>query len=684
MPDRTTPSYRSTLRELRPALLAVGGLSALANLLMLTGPLYMLQVYDRVLTSGSVATMQGLFVIVLVMFGFLGLFDFLRSRILSRAGHRLDALLGERAFRLWLRQPATAGGDAASAGQGLRDVDTLRGVLAGPAMLGLFDLPWIPIYVAVLFLVHPLLGWLTLAGAAVVCATALLNHWLTGAGMAVAGGLEGQERGFVERSQRNAELIAALGMAGRVAGQWRQMHDRRLATAQAGSERSEGFSAFSKTFRMFLQSAMLTLAAWLVLGQELSAGMIIAASVISGRALAPVDQIIGQWRQIGRARAAHRRLLDSLGEEAAPTRAKLPAPTGRLRVSGISKLAPGQGPLSARARILDRVGFELASGDGLGVIGPSASGKSTLARVLIGAWTAETGEIRFDGATPDQWDPELLGRHLGYLPQVVELLPGTIRDNIARFDPWAEDAHVFEAARIAGVHEMILALPQGYATRAGADCPLSGGQIQRLGLARAIFGLPRIVVLDEPNANLDQEGDEALRRAILTLRERGSTVIVMAHRPSAIAAVNKVMVLQGGRVAQFGLREEVLGPVDLSARGPVAVPVAVPVAGSEAVAVAAPATGPVAEPATGPAVSAARGLRPAPLRSRPPAEAGPPAPPLAPVSATPLRSVSDRVEAVLRAARGAGSAEATATGTETGMAANDMPLFSGRQQGRSA
>ncbi|WP_417935700.1 type I secretion system permease/ATPase [Frigidibacter mobilis] len=549
-------------RRLRPALLAVAGLSAIVNLLMLASPLYMLQVYDRVLTSGSVATLQGLFLLLILLYAFLGVFDFLRSRILGRAAHRLDAALGEPAFGRWLQLPeagirAQSGGKDGDFGQaqGLRDVETLRSFLASPALLGLMDLPWIPLYLTVLTLVHPLLGLLTLVGATVAIAAALLNQQLVGRGLDRAGKLEMEERGMIDQSRRHSELIAAHGMQARMVFQWSRLHDARLAMAQGAAERSEGVGAFSKTFRMFLQSAMLTLAAWLVLRAELSPGMIIASSVISGRALAPIDQVIGQWRMLGRARQAHARASKIFGRSAGIDTVDLPSPTGRIRLENVTRLAGAGGG----ARLLDRVSFELEPGDGLGVIGPSAAGKSVLARVLVGIWRPEAGDIRFDGATPDQWDPEVLGRHIGYLPQHAELLPGSIRDNIARFDPLARDVQVFEAARIAGVHEMILALPQGYAT-AAIGCPLSGGQVQRLGLARALFGNPPIVVLDEPNANLDHAGDEALRHAILAMRARGSTVIVMAHRPSAILSVNKVLVLKEGRMKQFGPRDEVLGP----------------------------------------------------------------------------------------------------------------------------
>ncbi|MBC7139197.1 MAG: type I secretion system permease/ATPase [Defluviimonas sp.] len=565
-PSRAAPDghpYRRALARLRPAFAAVAVFSALVNILMLTSPLYMMQVYDRVLGSGSQETLLGLFVLVIGLYAFLGFFDFLRGRILARAGHGLDALLGETAFRRWIR-PGEAGTEG---GHGLRDIETLRAFLGSPALTGLMDLPWIPLYLGVLTLIHPWLGLLTVAGALVVALAALAVQRLTSRGLAEAGQLEAEERQLLEQGRRHAELARAMGMERRLAAAWRSRHDSRLASAQCAAERAEGIGAFSRTFRMFLQSAMLTLSAWLVLRQDLSGGMIMATSVISGRALAPVDQVIGQWKVIGKAREAHARAREVFAPVLHPATVDLPAPTGHVRLESVVKLAPGAAGARGRARLLDRISFTLEPGDALGVIGPSASGKSVLARVLTGIWLPEAGEIRFDGATPDQWDPETLGRHIGYLPQAVELLPGTIRDNIARFDDRAEDAQVIEAARIAGVHEMILALPQGYATRTGAACPLSGGQIQRLGLARAIFNTPRIIVLDEPNANLDQEGDEALRRAILAMRNRGSVVVVMAHRPSALAAVNKVLVLRSGQVETFGPRDSLLGPVMLNTVG---------------------------------------------------------------------------------------------------------------------
>ncbi|MHA7826218.1 MAG: type I secretion system permease/ATPase [Roseovarius sp.] len=555
VPDRENV-YRAAWQRMRGALVMVGIFSAAVNLLMLTGPMFMLQVYDRVLSSGSVATLQALFVIVLVLFVFLGLYDFLRTRLLSRAAYRLDQTVGQPLHDIWVRSGL---GAKPGVGRPLNDLAVVRGFLPSPAMLGLFDTPWIPFYMAVVFLIHPWLGFLALAGLGIVTVLALLNQWATRAHHARAMQMDSAESFFADQSRRNAEAIVPLGMSGRITARWADMHRSGLAVGQVGGDRGEGFTAGSKAFRLALQSALLGLGGYLALQQEISAGMIVAASIIAGRALAPVDLVIGQWRSIVRAREAHKR-LGTLFDETPGARAtmQLPPPKGRLDVKGVTKLAPGS-RRGERAPILDQVSFRLEPGDAVGVIGPPASGKSSLARILVGAWRPDAGELRIDGATLDQWEDAALGRHIGYLPQHLELLAGTIRDNIARFDPEAEDEAVIAAARLAGVHDMVLQLPDGYATELRHDdTPLSGGQIQRIGLARAVYGMPRYVVLDEPNSNLDASGDEALAQAIMVLREHGCTVAVMAHRPSAIAAVNKVLVLHGGRVAEFGPKEEVL------------------------------------------------------------------------------------------------------------------------------
>lgn len=555
-------AYLGALRGLRGTFVMVGLFSAIINLLMLTGPVYMLQVYDRVLSSGSVATLVGLFAIVIVLYGFLGLYDFLRARLLSRASLRLDARVGDEAFRFALRAGSIGGRSRVDPGaQPVRDLELVRGFMSSPAISGLFDLPWMPLFLGLVFLIHPWLGYLTLAGAGVVAVAALLNQFLAHKSIRQAMSMEGAERSLVDQARGDAETLNALGMHERLVTRWRAQHDAALAAGQVGSDRSEGFASFSKSFRLLLQSALLTMGAFLTLRQEITPGMIIATSIIAGRALAPVDQVIGQWRAIGRAREAHKRLREIFATlPADKPRIDLPAPKGDLRVSSLTKLAPAGPEMGAdRPRILERVSFALSAGDGLGVVGNSAAGKSTLARLLVGAWMPDAGEVRLDGATLDQWTPEALGRHIGYLPQTLQMLPGSVGQNIARFDPEAKDTDVIEAARIAGVHEMILGLPDGYATHMDQMTrPLSGGQIQRLGLARAIFGAPRLIVLDEPNSNLDADGDDALAQAIRTMRERGSVVVVMAHRPSAIAAVNKVLLLHQGRAAQFGDKDEVL------------------------------------------------------------------------------------------------------------------------------
>lgn len=554
----TIDIYENALLQLRRSFVVAALFSAVVNLLMLTGPMFMLQVYDRVLSSGSVATLQGLFVIVIVCYGFLAVYDFLRTRLLSRAAYRMDQSVGREAYRIWV-QSGLAG--QKSMARPLQDLAVIRSFLPSPAMLGLFDAPWIPFYLIVVFIVHPLLGYLALSGVCVVVGLALLNQFTTRQHHAQAMVMDSSESFFLEQARRNAEAILPLGMHDRLTDRWASMHAAGLATGQVGGDRAEGFAASSKAFRLLLQSSLLALGGYLALQQEISAGMIVAASIIAGRALAPVDQVIGQWRNVVRAREAHRRLKTLFAESAQAQKqyVQLPEPSGALTVKSVTKFAPDQGKVSERPPILDGVSFELMPGDAVGVIGPSASGKSTLARILVGAWKPDAGEVRLDGATLDQWSPDALGRHVGYLPQHLELMAGSIRDNISRFDPQVEDADVINAAKIAGVHDMVLQLPEGYATELGYGVqPLSGGQLQRLGLARAVFGMPRYVVLDEPNSNLDATGDEALSHAIMALRKAGSTVVVMAHRPSAIAAVNKVLVLHSGRVAEFGDKQDVL------------------------------------------------------------------------------------------------------------------------------
>lgn len=549
--------YQKELTHLRRAFVTVGLFSAAINILMLTGPIYMLQVYDRVLSSGSVATLQGLFIIVVILYAFLGVYEFLRARLLSRASYRLDQAIGADAFGFWMRSGFQ---DNKEHYNPVHDLSVVRSFLASPAILGLFDLPWIPVFLAVVFFIHPWLGWLTVGGAVIVIIAAIINRFGSRGPIKRAGQSDGVERSFVERARRNAEAIMALGMVDKVTDRWRSLHDESLGNYQSGGDRSEVVAAFSKSFRLLLQSTLLTVGAYLALAQEISAGMIIATSIVAGRALAPVDQVIGHWRSIGRAGDAHRRLKEAMDFiPDAESGFDLPEPKGHLVVRNLTKLTPQNSLVSDRPRILERISFELEPGDGLGVVGSSAAGKSSLARLLVGLWQPDQGEVRLDGATLNQWHNDELGRHIGYLPQRVEMLPGTIAENIARFDPAAKDEEVINAAKAAGVHDMILKMPQGYATYVGTtEQPLSGGQTQRLGLARALFGDPHLLVLDEPNSNLDAKGDEALANAVIGMRKKGCTVLVMAHRPSVIQAVNKILILHEGKLGRFGAKEDVL------------------------------------------------------------------------------------------------------------------------------
>lgn len=547
------PIYRRALGTLRQSFWQVGLYSAGANLLMLVGPLYMLQIYDRVMSSGSVPTLMGLFCLVIVLYGFMALYDMMRGRILSRAAYRFDAELGRAAFDQRLASTGAA--------NPLRDLEILRSFLSGPAMRGLFDAPWLPIFLVAVFLFHPVLGWLTLAGAVVVVGLALLNHHFSQEPLARAAEGDGQERAFLEQCRRGADTVAALGMRQALAQRWQGMHDTALAQAQIGGERGDIFASISKAFRLLLQSTLLTGGAFLALQQEISIGMIVGVSILAGRALAPIDQVIGQWRSIVRARTAHRDLAAALAG-VAPAEAKTSEDSllevdGALRLEGVTKLAPGAGV--KKRPILDSVSFALEPGDGLCVIGNSASGKSSLARMLVGAWAPDRGQVRLGGATLEQWTPDALGREIGYLPQQIELFPGNIAENIARFDPGAAGEAVFEAASLARVHEMILSLPEGYKTQVGhGQQVLSGGQIQRIGLARALYRVPKFVVLDEPNAHLDAQGDAALVQTIQELRARGTTVVMMTHRAGLVAAANKALVMAEGRVAQFGPVDQVM------------------------------------------------------------------------------------------------------------------------------
>ena len=550
------------------ALLALAGFSFVINLLMLTGPLFMLQIYDRVLSSGSVPTLLVLSGLVVGLYGFLGLVEMVRARLLVRVSMRLDERLRSRVFSAVMRLGARPGGAGTRANL-LRDVDSLRQFVSSAGLATFFDVPWLPIYLSIIFAFAPLLGWMSAAAALVLLTIALLNETMTGRAQREASQWVERGHALAEESRRTADTAQALGMTGALYGRWAEIRQEASLTQNTALDRSGTFSAASRSARLLFQSAILALGAYLAILGQITPGTMIAASILMGRALAPVDQAVAHWRGFQTARQAWARLSHALrAEPDAAQRTQLPAPVGRLSVNGLSAVAIASDGRPGTDPIVQGIRFNLTPGDGLGIIGPSGSGKTTLSKALLGLWPYVRGEVRLDGATLDQWEPERLGRHIGYLPQEGALLPGTVAENIGRFMPDAAHEQIVAAAQAAGAHGLILGLADGYETRLGANgAGLSAGQRQRIALARALFGDPCLIVLDEPNANLDSEGDAALTRAIKGARERGATVLVIAHRPSALAAIDKVLFLRDGRQIAFGPRDEVLRQITQEAEG---------------------------------------------------------------------------------------------------------------------
>ncbi|QEE38756.1 MULTISPECIES: type I secretion system permease/ATPase [unclassified Methylobacterium] len=537
----------------RTALITVMIVSGLINLLMLTAPIFMLQVYDRVLPSRSIATLVGLAGIALMLFVIQSVFEVFRARILSRFGRLVDERLGPRIFRTLLaRGSETPRGDDGP--QALRDLDTVRGFVSSMALTAFFDLPWVPLYIAVCFLFHPWLGAAIAAGALFLCVLTVLTDWASAETTRETVRVAGERRSFTDMAHRTAPLLCALGMRSRVADLWQVRTRRNLDVATSGNDLAIGFGAVARLLRTVLQSGILGLGAYLVVREEATAGVMLAATILSARALAPVDLAIANWKSFSAARQAWSRLVAFLPRREPETLTPLPAPRESVRVTALSIAAPGTDSL-----ILHDVNVALAPGSALGVIGASGSGKSTFARALVGLARPVRGVIRLDGAAIDQWDPDALGRAVGYLPQDIEMFDGTIAENITRFDPAPDPEALQSAAKAAGVHEVVLRLPGGYDARVGAGgLGLSGGQRQRIALARALYGDPFLVVLDEPNSNLDVDGDRALSAAVQGVRARGGIVVVIAHRPSALAAVDRILVLGEGRVRLHGPRDEVL------------------------------------------------------------------------------------------------------------------------------
>jgi ATP-binding cassette subfamily C protein len=529
----------------------------MSNILMLTGAIFMLEIYDRVLPSRSVPTLVGLSILAAGLFTALAFLDFIRGRILVRIGTTLDEALSVRVYDAILRLSLKIG-NKAEGNQPLRDLDSVRSFLSSLGPTALFDLPWMPFYLAICFIFHPWIGLTALAGAIILITLTFLTEILTREPTRAAARFSASRAGLAESSRRNVEALMAMGMTARLAQRWSDANRHYLISQQRASDVTGGFGAISKVLRMVLQSAVLAVGAYLVIYQQATAGIIIAGSIIAARALAPIDLAIAHWKGWVSARQSWQRLnrlLALIPAQDAPM--QLQPPSKSLAVEAVSAVPPGQQKV-----VVQDVSFTLHSGNALGIIGPSGSGKSSLARMLVGVWAPARGNIRIDGAALDQWTAESLGEHIGYLPQDVELLAGSVAENIARFDPAATPEAIIAAARAAGVHELIVNLPEGYETEVGEQgSSLSAGQAQRIALARALYGEPFLVILDEPNSNLDAEGDEALTRAILGVRARGGIVVVIAHRPSAIAGVDHLLALHQGRVHAFGPKDEVLSKV---------------------------------------------------------------------------------------------------------------------------
>ncbi|MGL4438549.1 MAG: type I secretion system permease/ATPase [Bosea sp. (in: a-proteobacteria)] len=548
--DLMKHATREALQHIWPIII----FSTVINLLMLTGSIYMLQVYDRVLSSRSIETLVALSFIVVVAFCLQGFLDSARMRMLSRVGAVFDDTIGPVVQRAAILLPLK-GAPASEALQPQRDADTIRGFLSGLGPTALIDLPFLPIFIGGCFFLHAWLGYLAIFGGLVILVIAMWTERTSKGPMYALNKSAGERQIVTEMGRRNAETVRALGMQGSYNVRLAKAHKTHVDDNLSLSDTTAGIGSAARVFRLGLQSAVLGVGAWLVIRGELSGGAMIAASVMTSRALAPVEVAVANWKGFVSSRQGYARLRHILPLLAEPDPAlSLPAPRMTLNVTDLVTAPPG-----SREAFVQGVSISLKAGDGLGIIGPSGSGKSSLARALVGVWPVLRGSIRLDGAETNNWAPDVIGRNVGYLAQDVELFDGTIAENIARLDQNPSSDAVIKAARIAGAHEMILGLPRGYDTRVGeAGAALSGGQRQRVALARAMYGDPFLIVLDEPNANLDHEGDEALARAITACRQRGAIVLVVTHRPTGLAAVDLLAVMSAGRIKHIGPKDDVL------------------------------------------------------------------------------------------------------------------------------
>ncbi|MHA6788475.1 type I secretion system permease/ATPase [Pseudomonas bijieensis] len=550
-------SLKKALKACRSSFISVGFFSFFINALMLVPTFYMLQVYGRVITSGSLTTLTMLTLITTVLLVTLGSLEWIRSRVMVRVSTRLDVMLSRQVYKASFRRALESGGMDASA-QSLNDLTGLRQFLSGNGLFAFFDAPWLPIYIAVMFLFHPWFGWVATASALLLLALAFVNERLTGPALAQANKEHIGATLYTTKNLRNAEVIESMGMLETLMDRWGWRQRNVLLLQSAASDSGAIISTLSRTFRILVQSLVLGLGAYLAVDHQVGAGLVFAGSVLLGRALAPIDLIIGSWKGFIAARSQYSRLNDILDkQQAQPERMSLPAPQGHVQVENLIVAAPG-----SRTPILKNISFSAPAGCTVGIIGPSAAGKSTLARALLGVWAPQHGVVRLDGADISAWDKHELGPYIGYLPQDIELFEGTIGENIARF-AGVDSVKVIRAARTAGVHEMILQLPDGYDTVIGSEgLMLSAGQRQRIGLARALYGSPRLIVLDEPNSNLDDVGDRALAAAIQQLRPTGATLFVITHRTNIVSQLDRLMVMNAGVISLYGPREHVLAELN--------------------------------------------------------------------------------------------------------------------------
>jgi PrtD family type I secretion system ABC transporter len=555
----TSPGRQEDLafawRACRAAIFGVALISALVNVLYLTGSFFMLEIYDRVLPSRSIPTLLGLAALALGLYIFQGILDVVRTRVLVRLGAWLDEALGPRIYDFIIRWPLKAASSGGDGLQPLRDLDQMRTFLSGLGPTALFDLPWMPLYLGICYLFHPLNGFTALAGALVLITLTILADVLTRSPAKQAESNTAKRNALAEASRRNAEVLRAMGMAVPLARVWEQASAACLASQQRAADIGGSLSAISRVLRLMLQSTVLGVGAYLVIHQEATAGVIIAGSILTARALAPVELAIAHWKGFVGARQSWKRFKQwstFFAEQEPPT--ALPPPNKSTSVEAVSVLPPG-----GRRPVVQDASFALKAGQALGIVGPSASGKSSLVRAIVGVWSPPRGTVRLDGAAIEHWTPERLGPHIGYLPQDVELFAGTVAQNIARFEPNPDPAPIIAAAEAADVHKLILGLSDGYDTLIGeGGACLSAGQRQRVALARALYRNPFLVVLDEPNSNLDGEGDQALTRAIMGVRARGGITIVVAHRASALSAVDQLLIMGEGRVQALGAKDQML------------------------------------------------------------------------------------------------------------------------------